>query len=87
MNGHTEMPAISFSKDADYGTMHAVLHNWCVRVWFTDTDAILVARWEGEATMPNGDDGTGLIVWDNTAGDYINPVVVPTDNIRKVEVL
>lgn len=85
MNGHTEMPTISFSKDADYGAMHSLLRDWCCRVWVDEV--ILVARWEGEATMPDGDDGTRLIVWDEANGDYRTSVVVPTDNIRKIEVL
>lgn len=87
MNGHEEMPKIGFASEGPtYDTMHSILNGWCVRVWLTGGCA-LVAQWDGEATLPNGEDGTRLIAWNTTAENYINPVVVPTDDIRKIEVL
>lgn len=87
MNNHTEMPVIGWADDGPtYDTLHTVMQDWCARVWLTD-GYILVARWDGEAVTPSGEDGTRLIVWDNTAGDYVSPVIIPTDNIRKIEIL
>jgi len=86
VNGHQDMPQIGFSEHADYDTMHSVLTDWCCRIWTTD-GPILVAKWRGESETPDGDSGTSLLVWNAEMEDYMTPLIIPTDTIRKIEVL
>ena len=91
MNGDTALPTIQFSSDASYDTLVSVLKDWCVRLWFDGTDVILVCRIVGPNAVeaPDGTwtDFVEVIGWSATAGDYITPLSVEVDSIRKVEIL
>lgn len=83
MNNHTELPAIGFGSDADYGTMHTVMTGFCARVWLT-SGVVLVAEWLGDGEPW---DTTLLKVWRKSEGDYTDEITVPTDDIHRIEVL
>ena len=83
MNGHTALPNVQFGEGTTYDTLVSVLKGWCVRLWFEDTDAILVCQ----IVDANYDDTMNVIGWSPTAGDYITPLVIECDKVRKVEVL
>jgi hypothetical protein len=83
MNNGTEMPAIQFSDDASFDTLCSVLHDWTVRLWFEDTDHILVCQM-GRAVDY---DKVNVLAWSATAQDYVTPLVVEIDKIRKIEVM
>ena len=83
MNNGTEMPAIQFGEDTSFDTLVSVLKDWCVRMWFTDTNAILVCMVREAMDY----DKVDVLAWSATANDYITPLVVEIDKIRKIEVL
>ena len=81
MDNNTGIPAIQFGEDCDYDTLHSVLGGWCARIWLSD-GVILVALWKG------GEGGeTDLLVWSENDQDFSVPLTIPTDNVRKIEVL
>lgn len=83
MNNGTEMPAIQFSEDASFDTLVSVLRDWCVRLWFEDSDHILVCQIVKAVDY----DQMEVFAWSATAQDYVTPLTVAIDKIRKVEVL
>jgi hypothetical protein len=83
VNNGTEMPAIQFSDDASFDTLVSVLKGWTVRLWFEDTDHILVC----EVVTAEDYDRMKVKAWSATAGDYVTPLTVEIDKIRKVEVM
>lgn len=85
MNGHTEIPPITINPEASYDMMHGILSGYACRVWLTD-GVILTAEWVGDSPISPDVEGTALCVWNTKTDDYDIEVVVPTDNIRKVEI-
>lgn len=83
MRNGTAMPLIQFSEDASFDTLVSVLKNWCVRLWFEDTGHILVCLVRGALDY----DKMEVLAWSATAQEYVAPVVVEIDKIRKIEVL
>jgi hypothetical protein len=87
------MPAISISTEAGYDMMHGILTGWACRVWLVSSPVILVAEWIGEAWVPNPDgvgeeiESTELKCWNAKRGEYVDTVFVPTDDIRRVEIM
>jgi hypothetical protein len=77
------MPHIQFSEYASFDTLVSVLHDWTVRLWFEDTDHILVCS-IGKA---EDYDKVNVLAWSATAQDYVTPLVVEIDKIRKIEVM
>ena len=77
------MPAIQFSDDCSFDTLVSVLKGWCVRLWFEDTAHILVCQ-IGKA---HDYDRMEVLAWSATANDYIIPLTIDIDKIRKVEVM
>lgn len=83
MNGGTEMPAIQFSDDASFDTLVSVLKGWCVRLWFEDTDHILVCMIDEAEDY----DRVKVRAYSSTAEDYVTPLTIEIDKIRKIEVM
>jgi hypothetical protein len=83
MNKGTEMPAVQFGPDASFDTLVSVLKDWNVRLWFEDTDHILVCQ----IVKPVDYDQMEVLAWSNTAQDYIIPLTIEIDGIRKIEVM
>lgn len=83
MNNGTEMPAIQFSEDASFDTLVSVLAGWCVRLWFEDVDHILVCQ----IVKAEDYDKVSVLAYSATAEDYVAPLTVEIDKIRKIEVM
>jgi hypothetical protein len=85
------MPAISISTEAGYDMMHGILRGWTCRVWLASSPVILVAEWIGEAWVDGVDseeiESTELRCWNAKRGEYVDTVFVPTDDIRRVEIM
>jgi hypothetical protein len=82
VNGHTEMPTITFEEGADYDTLDSVISGWCARLWLTD-GVILCAQW----VTTDGDNNVNLRVWSNKAQDYATPLTIPIDSITRISIL
>lgn len=83
MKNGTEMPSIQFGEDTSFDTLCTMLENWCVRLWFEDTPVILVCM----IRRPLPDDKVDVLAWSETAQNYITPLVIEIDKIRKIEVM
>jgi hypothetical protein len=100
VNGHTEMPTVTFGENCAYDVLDSILNSfsrntswkhegvgygWAARIWLKQ-GVIVTALW-GSTSYVDGDDQTTLLAWSEEARDYCNPITVATDDIRKVEIL
>jgi hypothetical protein len=83
MNNGTEMPPIQWGEDTTFDTLGSILKGWTVRLWFEDTNVILVCEVLGIEDY----DRLRVKAWSETAQDYITPLTIEADKIRKVEVM
>jgi hypothetical protein len=83
MNNGTQMPPIQWGDGTSFDTLVSVLKDWCVRLWFEDTDHILVCQ----IVKATYSDQMEVLGWSATANDYVTPLTVDIDKIRKVEVM
>jgi hypothetical protein len=89
MKNDTEMPTIQFGEGNTYD-MLGILTGLSVRLWFEDTEAILVCTVKSIGFSEFGGetkDAMMVLGWSTTAGDYVTPLVVEIDKIRKIEVM
>lgn len=101
MNGHQELPTLTFGDDQTYEILDSILNGqeargrdmfgWAVRVWCKQ-GVIIVARWGGTSCPGNeGDwvcrDKTSLLAWSDEKQDYTNEISVLTDDITRIEVV
>lgn len=101
MNGHTEMPLLTFGEDCDYDTLdsilngnsdtawkhHGVIYGWAVRIWLKQ-GVIITALW-GWTNHDYEDDvtKTSLLAWSEKDRDYNRAMRIPTDDITRLEIL
>jgi len=101
VNGHTEMPTLTFGGGCTYDTLDSILngntgtgwehggvsYGWAVRAWFKQ-GVIVTALW-GWTHYNNeeDDDFTSLLAWDEVKQDYCNKLSVRTDDITRLEIL
>lgn len=94
-NGHTALPTLTFGERCDYEMLDVILNGsqgpwgWGVRVWFKQGVAI-TARWGGsswEYEDGESESYTMLLAWSEKERDYVNEIVVPTDDITRLEIL
>lgn len=83
MNNGTQMPSIQFGEDTTFDTLVALLKDWYVRLWFEDTDHILCCQ----IVKAEDYDKVSVFAYSTTAQDYVTPLTVEIDKIRKIEVL
>lgn len=84
MKNGTEMPSIVFGEDTSFDTLVSVLSGWCVRLWFEDTNGPILVCQMGEAVDY---DKVNVLAWSATAQDYVTPLIIDIDKIRKIEVM
>lgn len=83
MNNGTQMPPIQWGEDTTFDTLVSVLMGWSVRLWFEDTDHILSCQ----VIEAMGYDRMSVLAWSSTAQNYVTPLVIEIDKIRKIEVM
>jgi hypothetical protein len=83
MKNGTEMPPIQWGEDTTFDTLGSLLKDWTVRLWFEDTEHILACQ----IVRPADYDRMEVLAWSNTAQDYVTPLTIEIDKIRKIEVM